>query len=1045
MDVLIKIVAMALTISQVFTRPPAEIQRRFDPAKDQERVSQLLLDGCAYIKKEFELEDLNLDELVETALDDRSAPSPAAPSCSQTPAAPVAPAPPAPPSSPSEAINLPATKPSDPTVLKLDPKAAAPTESNKPIKDSRSLSCVLQELKPETLKELYAQICKPGSKRPIDVRAVIELYNRALTDLPGPEVIDKIRLSEPNKLFDEKGQPYADLVSRDGRRQIVPLAQIPEHTRNAFLAAEDKTFYEHNGVSVKGVMRAFMASMTGKLQGGSTITQQLMKNVVVGDDRSIERKIREAILAAQVEGYLQARFQAKLKDAKLAKKAAKDHILELYFNAICLGRATCGLEMAAQAYFGHSAEKLTISESAALAGLNQGPSYNNPNRHQDRFKMRWSYVLERMLENKYITEAAMTEARNTPLKLVHHETPRSFYVLDAVRAELKDRLGSEGADILNAGRLQVRTTINPALQQATELAVQDGLLKFEQKSNRNRSSDVVVGNLTKAIEANDSDWRREIVGARTIYSSVQWPVGVALGRNFKSSKGKDVVTKDYQIGLADGTSVALEADRSTLNKLQLYDLIYVSVESRGGRRVAKILNPPEVQGAAIVLEARTGRVLAMTGGFSYAFDDQLNRALAAKRPPGSTIKPLIYLSLLQAGYQPNSVVPNAPNPIPIPGTRRMWQPDNYENGPPSLVTLGYGLAQSLNRPIANGVARMVCRETSRGCVESPIDGLQRTHAVAQDFGLIDKYDNHLSFILGDQGVRLVDMAAVYATIANIAAPLNSSCPTCLRPKPHFTDEVALDGKLILGKQQQLAEIKSVDRVSIYQMRTMMKEVIRQGTAQSLAQYADIIAGKTGTTSDFKDAWFLGMTNDLVVAVWVGYDDNNNAWKGSLGRGKTGASIALPIARTIFEKAFTLYGKPQPLSDIPPDVARQTQVVNMDYGTGELSYAPTGWQAVIRRDPRTGELYNTRESLLRNSDMQYPYVSQQRQQPTSDMDDDGTQGDLPDDYRRESRERPRNPYGGGGFNPYWDEDQDPRRGRGDGMDLLFGPGRGGGYR
>src|ERR671916_158881 len=406
--VLVKLFATALTLSQVTTRPDA-IRIDFDPVKDKATVAQLLRDGCAHMKKAFDIEDINLDDLITTAMD-------------------------------------------DPQALTTNAK-------------------VLQGIEFKDMHAAYREFCKnekvEGS--PVDLGEVITYYVKAVADLPDHGRLKGMKLPGATVVLDGKGERYAEIYEPDHRRRWVPLSDVPAVVQKAFVAAEDKRFFQHKGVDERGVIRAFVGNFAspGRPQGGSTITQQVAKNVLVGDDVTYDRKMREMIVAARIERTL-----------------SKAEILEIYLNSIYLGRASWGIEMAAQSYFGKPAKGLTLEEGALLAGLTKGPNYYNPDRQPERAQERFAYVLSRLNEDGVIPADRVKQAFGARPQLVAFDRVRrdgGFHFVDYLDREAKTLAGIES---LTAASYNVRSTIVPALQQATEAALQDGLARYELNTGR---------------------------------------------------------------------------------------------------------------------------------------------------------------------------------------------------------------------------------------------------------------------------------------------------------------------------------------------------------------------------------------------------------------------------------------------------------------------------------------------------------------------------------------------------------------------------------
>ena len=506
----------------------------------------------------------------------------------------------------------------------------------------------------------------------VDLGQVIEFFNNAAADLPDPTQLKGLKLPNMSVVLDGKGSNFANVFEPRNRRVWIPLSTIPGLAQKAFVAAEDRRFFEHHGVDERGIIRAFIGNFAnpGRPQGGSTITQQVVKNLLVGDDVTYERKICEMIVASRVERTL-----------------TKLEILELYLNSAYLGRGSWGVEMAARSYFGKSAKNLTLAEGAMLAGLLKGPSFFNPDRHPERAKERLAYVLGRMQEDGVISGEEKDRALVSPTKLVAFEQKRrdtGFHFIDFLGREAK----SDGIASLTAEPYTVHSTINATLQREAEAALQDGLARYEASSGRAqfRGPEANIGDaIQKLLMSKQSvaagtpgalpAWQQALQELRLPLSDVHWDPAVILDRGGK--RGESVI----RVGLRDGRVMPLNAAGwQAKQHLGLHDVVYVHViEPKavakprgapgtssaiagatvvvGGR--AELRMRPTVQGAALVLENRTGRILAMAGSFSYGLS-QLNRTSQTQRQPGSAMKPLTYLTALQIGLQPNTLVSDDP-------------------------------------------------------------------------------------------------------------------------------------------------------------------------------------------------------------------------------------------------------------------------------------------------------------------------------------------------------------------------------------------------
>ena len=581
---LVKMFATALALSQVTTTPDA-VKTQFDRERDQPQVAQLLHAGCTHMLKAFELDDINIDDLIATAMD--------------------------------------------------DPQAIGGSKA-------------LRGIDLADLQTAYRQFCKSETVAhpAVDLGDVIDFYNKAAANLPDHNKLKDLKLPGASVVLDRKGKPFAEVFEENQRRVWVPLADIPQQVRNAFIAAEDKRFAQHKGIDEHGLIRAFIGNLarSGRPQGGSTITQQVVKNLLVGDDVSYERKIREMIVAARLESTL-----------------SKDEILELYLNSVYLGRSSWGIEMAARSYFGKPAKQLTLEEGALLAGLTKGPTYFSPDRQPARAQQRLAYVLNRMREDGMLGAAARDEEPRglPPLPaLTKFDRPRrdiGFHFVDQVAREARS---VAGIDAITASSYTVHSTIDPQLQRAVEEALQEGLSRYERDNGRAQFLGAEA-NLAQAIQQIEAGGKRptsDRPGSRPSRTRACRSM-TSIGRRRWWWRGREARRATAGASASPtGASCRFRTTAAAQRKLALYDVVLVRlVEGKGKAARAELRVRPVVQGTVVVLENKTGRILAMSGGFSYPLS-QLNRATQAVRQPGSAIKPLSYLAALGKGLQPNTLV-----------------------------------------------------------------------------------------------------------------------------------------------------------------------------------------------------------------------------------------------------------------------------------------------------------------------------------------------------------------------------------------------------
>ncbi len=849
-SILIKIFATALALSQVMTAPDA-VKTEFDRTRDQPEVAQLLHAGCTHMLKVFELEDINIDDLIATAMD--------------------------------------------------DPQAISGSKA-------------LRGIDFADLQTAYRQFCKNETVAhpAVDLGDVIDFYDKAAANLPDHSRLKGLRLPGASTVLDRKGQPFAEVFEDNQRRIWVPLAEIPQQVRNAFMAAEDKRFYQHKGIDEHGLIRAFIGNLarTGRPQGGSTITQQVAKNLLVGEDLSYERKIREMIVAARIESAL-----------------SKDEILEIYLNSVYLGRSSWGVEMAARSYFGKPAKALALEEGALLAGLTKGPRYLSPDRQPARAQERLAYVLNRMRESGMLGAEAPNEEFGRGLPplpaMTKLERPRrdvGFHFVDQVAREAKS---VAGIDAITASSYTVRSTIDPQLQRSVEEALQEGLSRYERGAGRVQflGPEASLVQAIRHLEATASRtdkrpyWQQALADARLPLYDVHWTPAAVVEK--PSGKRGDA----WRVGLADGRILPLSESAAAQRKLALYDVVFVRVVEGRGKAAARaeLRVRPVAQGMVVVLENKTGRILAMSGGFSYPLS-QLNRATQSARQPGSAIKPLSYLAALGRGLQPNTLISD--DAITLPPIKsgpsrgqESWSPKNYDGGGGGTLTLRRALENSRNLATVHLLLG--------GIADKPEASLDRLCKLALEAQIYHECVRFYPFMLGAEPVRPVDLAAFYAAIANEG----------VRPSPHVIDSIERGGQTIYRHDPKSSTpIASVDHAAFYQLKTLMQGVLARGTARAIADLSPYVAGKTGTSDDENDAWFVGFTNDVTVAVWLGYD-NADGTRRTLGGGSTGGGVAVPIFAPVIAAVWADIAPRKALAPPSPEARRALSCQSVDLESG----------------------------------------------------------------------------------------------------------------
>jgi penicillin-binding protein 1A len=703
------------------------------------------------------------------------------------------------------------------------------------------------------------------------------------------------------------------------RRLYLPIQAIPKPVINAFLAAEDKNFYEHGGIDFTGLARAVVlyAQNYGsgrRPQGASTITQQVAKNFLLTNEVSFARKIKEALLAMRIE-----------------RAYSKDKILELYLNEIYLGLGAYGVAAASLVYFDKSVNELTVSEASYLAALPKAPAALHPVRNRDRALERRNYVIDRLLENGWIKQADADKARKEPLAVTSRSNPAHIvggeYFAEEVRREIFERYGEKK---LYEGGLSVRTTLNPKLQLAARKALADGLVAYDEAQGwRGASNKIDIS----------GDWGLKLADVKSLNDISPWRLAVVLEVSDQSARigfqpGRELggaVLKERQTGLIalEGVRWARPKEGPTKGKVPTSiaqvlapgDVVYVDpLLAKDGSKVEgqfRLRQLPEVSGALVAMDPLTGRVQAMVGGFSFD-QSQFNRATQAYRQPGSSFKPLVYSAAMDNGYTPSTVVIDAPIEIDQGAGIGIWRPENYSTGKYyGPTTLRNALTRSLNT-VTVRLAQDV--------------GMPLIGEYAKRFGVYDELPNYLSYALGAGETTVMRMVTAYSMFDNGGK----------RIKPTLIDRIQDRwGRTIFRHDQRecrgcdaaewknQAEPTLVDRreqvldpMTAYQITSMMEGVVQYGTATVVKEVGKPIAGKTGTTNDEKDAWFIGFSPDVVVGVYIGYDKPRH-----LGRNATGGHLAAPVARDFLKMA--LADKPA----IPFRVPAGIKLIRVDPKTG----------------------------------------------------------------------------------------------------------------
>jgi penicillin-binding protein 1A len=725
-------------------------------------------------------------------------------------------------------------------------------------------------------------------------------------------------------------------------RVFVPIESIPKRVVDAFISAEDQNFYEHHGIDLMGILRAAatnaeerLSGQGKRMKGASTITQQVAQNFLLGKEYAISRKVKEAILSVRIE-----------------QAFTKEHILELYLNEIYLGYSSYGVAAAAMNYFNKPLDELTLSETAFLAALPKAPNNYNPQRHPEAARERRDYVVGRMREDGKISSAEAEQARQEQIIVRKRDDTEKVgggeYFAEEVRRELQTRYGDEA---LYKGGLVVRTSLDPVLQALADKSLHEGLIRYDRRHGWRGA----VKNLDPA--------ERNAAGLKAV------PPPVGMPDNWEMALVTDVAADKAEIMLLSGAKGTIPLPELTWARkwlpdqlrgegiskatqvLKEGDVIMVARDKRPNAddppetRLAPGMLPegvyglrqiPQIDGAMVVMDPHTGRVLAMTGGFSLA-RSEFNRATQALRQPGSAFKPFVYLTAMENGYTPSTLVLDAPFVMDQGPGLPKWKPHNFEEGEYlGLATLRVGLEKSHNLMTVR-LAQAV--------------GMDKVADVANKFGIVDNLRQFLSSSLGADETTPLRLTNAYAELVNGGRKITPTlidrvqdrsgktvyrydarpCDNCTgvawagQPPPQLPDT-----------REQIA-----DPASVYQIVHILEGVVERGTGRVVSAVGKPIAGKTGTTSDANDTWFLGFTPDLVAGVFVGFDEPR-----TLGPKEQGAVVAAPVFRDFMIEA--LKDKPATPFRVPEGIS----LVRINHDTGKP--AEPGDKTVIYEAFKTGE-------------------------------------------------------------------------------------------
>jgi len=722
-------------------------------------------------------------------------------------------------------------------------------------------------------------------------------------DLPDYQQLAKYEPPVTTRLHAGDGRLIAE-YSRE-RRLFVPIEAIPKPVIQAFLSAEDKNFYEHSGIDPLGILRAVVQNVANLAQsrrpvGASTITQQVAKNFLLGNEVSLGRKAKEAILAFRIE-----------------KTFSKDKILELYLNEIYLGSGAYGVAAAALVYFDKSLYDLTLPEAAYLAALPKAPSNYHPVRHLDRAKARRDWVIERLQEDGVVTVEQARTAIATPLLALarpESELARADWFAEEVRRELAQKFGEKG---LYEGGLSVRTTMDPKLQALGERVLRDGLEAYDRRAG---------------------GWRGPLAKLQPGQTLGSLPPFPGLPASWRVASVAALDNDSAALVFADGSKGTLPqtgfrwarkklsadhfgpAPRMPSEILAVGDVIAVepidAAKPQAGFNLRQI---PEIGGGLVAMDPHTGRILALVGGFDFKIS-QFNRATQALRQPGSSFKPFVYAAALESGFTPSSLVLDAPFVLDQGPGLPLWKPGNYTDQFYGPSTLRVGIEKSRNLMTVR-LAQAI--------------GMDKVAESARRFGIIDNMPQMLSMSLGAGESTLMKMTTAYAELVNGGKKITPTLIDRVQNRTGVTvyrhDKRACDGCMATDwtgqSEPALPDTRAqvIDAVTAYQMVSMLEGVVQRGTGIRIRELNKSLAGKTGTSNDSFDTWFLGFSPDLAVGVFIGYDTPKD-----MGKRETGSSVSVPVFKAFMAEA--LQGKPNIQFRVPPGV----RLVRVQAETGELA-------------------------------------------------------------------------------------------------------------
>lgn len=704
-------------------------------------------------------------------------------------------------------------------------------------------------------------------------------------NLPKLKNIDDYRPRLPTIMYDRDGAEAARFFTEN--RELISVDQVPRQVINAVIAIEDASYYEHKGLDYFGIFRAFLKNLKARkvVQGGSTITQQVAKSLLLSSERTYSRKLKEAILARRID-----------------RRFTKDEILGIYLNQSYFGNGSYGIESAAQNYFQKHVWELSLVETALLAGLPKAPSAYDPTRNPDRAKTRRNQVLDRMVEENFIIAQESAEASALPLGLnpkTKDPMDSTAYFAEEVRRYLYDKYGE---DMLYRGGMEVYTTMDTNMQGFAQDAVRQGLKRLDKRQGyRGPLEFISSGSFPQAIERlRLENGLADIIPGVT--DGLPWQEGQILSalvlRVDKDGANLDLGGVEGYMPLKemkwarppdtsiDYTEYAVKRADEVVSSGSLIMARYLGTKDGENSPLFALEQEPMAEAALISLDAPTGQVLAMIGGYDYN-RSEFNRATQAIRQPGSAFKAIVYSAAMDNGFTPSSIIIDSPIIYNDPAQELKWKPANYSEkfyGPTPLRT---GLVKSRNVITIKLVQKL---------------GIKAIIQYAKRFGIEEELPEDLSISLGSMGITPMGLTSAYTVFSNMG----------LRASPWFIMKVEdRDGNVLEQGGAELTRALSEDTAFI--MQNLLRSVVQSGTGWRARALGRPSGGKTGTTNDMIDAWYMGFTPKVVTGVWVGFDE-----EAPLGQNETGSRAAAPIWLSFMEK--TMAGRPVlPFPPPPPGI------------------------------------------------------------------------------------------------------------------------------